>query len=106
MLKLCFGKTLKHGWAVTAVRLNGLAVFLNKIIIDNPKCAITKACYYDPVVQRSYGEFAEGYGFIIAPCPPRDPQKKGRVESGVKYVKNNFVPLRQFSSFCRCQSTT
>jgi len=67
-----------------------------KIIIDNAKCAITKACYYDPVVQRSYGESAEGYGFIISACPPRDPQKKGRVESGVKYVKNSFVPLRLF----------
>jgi len=67
-----------------------------KITIDNPKCAITRACYYEPEVQRSYGECALGYGFIIAPCPPRDPQKKGRVEAGVKYVKNNFVPLRDF----------
>jgi transposase len=69
-----------------------------KIIIDNAKCAITKACYYDPVVQRSYADYAEGYGFMISACPPRDPQKKGRVESGVKYVKNNFVPLREFKS--------
>lgn len=67
-----------------------------KIIIDNAKCAITKACYYDPVVQRSYGEFAEGYGFIISACAPRDPKKKGRVESGVKYIKRNFLPLRHF----------
>lgn len=67
-----------------------------KIIIDNAKCAITKACYHNPCVQRAYGECASGYGFIISPCPPYDPQKKGRVESGVKYVKNRFVPLRQF----------
>ena len=67
-----------------------------KMVIDNAKCAITKACYHDPTVQRAYAEFAEGYGFIISPCPPYDPQKKGRVESGVKYVKNNFVPLRDF----------
>jgi transposase len=67
-----------------------------KVIIDNPKCAITRACSKDPKVQRSYGEFAEGYGFIISPCPPREPQMKGRVESGVKYVKNNFLPLRTF----------
>lgn len=67
-----------------------------KIMVDNAKCAITKACYHDPVVQRSYGDCAEGYGFIISACPPRDPQKKGRVESGVKYVKNAFVPLRAF----------
>jgi transposase len=69
-----------------------------KLIIDNPKCAITRACFHDPEVQHSYAELAEGYGFLISPCPPRDPKKKGRVESGVKYVKNNFVPLRQFRS--------
>jgi transposase len=47
-----------------------------KVIIDNPKCAITKACYYDPEVQRAYAECAEGYGFLISPCPVRDPKKK------------------------------
>lgn len=69
-----------------------------RIIIDNPKCAITKACYHNPEVQRSYANCAEDYGFIISPCPPREPKKKGRVESGVKYVKNNFLPLREFRS--------
>jgi transposase len=69
-----------------------------KLIIDNAKCAITRACYYDPTVQRSYAECAEGYGFLISPCPPRDPKKKGRVESGVKYVKRSFLPLREFRS--------
>lgn len=69
-----------------------------RVIIDNPKCAITKACYHDPEVQRSYAAFAEGCGFLVSPCPPRDPQKKGRVESGVKYIKNNFILLRDFRS--------
>jgi transposase len=68
-----------------------------KVVIDNPKCAITRACYRDPEVQRAYAELAEGYGFKVEPCPPRDPKKKGRVESGVKYVKNRFVPLREFA---------
>jgi len=67
-----------------------------RVIIDNAKCAITKACAKDPTVQRAYAECAEGYGFKIDPCPPYDPQKKGIVESGVKYVKGNFLPLREF----------
>lgn len=69
-----------------------------KVRIDNPKCAITRACYYEPTVQRSYGDLALGYSFQIDPCPVRDPAKKGRVESGVKYVKCNFMPLREFHS--------
>jgi transposase len=67
-----------------------------KVIIDNPKCAITRAVTDDVLVQRSYAECAEGYGFMISPCPVADPQKKGRVESGVKYIKNNFLPTREF----------
>lgn len=68
----------------------------SRLIIDNPKCAITRACYYDPEVQRSYHDFAEGYGFKVSPCPVADPRKKGQVESGVKYVKGNFLPTRDF----------
>jgi transposase len=47
-------------------------------------------------VQRAYAEHAEGYGFLISPCPVADPQKKGCVESGVEYVKSHFMPLREF----------
>ena len=71
---------------------------VSRVIIDNAKCAITRACAHDPEVQRSYAECAEGYGFKIDACPPRDPQKKGIVESGVKYIKNAFVPLREYRS--------
>lgn len=67
-----------------------------RVIIDNAKCAIIKACRFDPLVQRAYAECAEGYGFKIDACPPHDPQKKGIVESGVKYVKGNFLPTRTF----------
>ena len=69
-----------------------------RVMIDNPKCAITRACYHDPEVQRAYAECAEGYGFLIMANPLRDPKKKGRVESGVKYVKANFFLLREFRS--------
>ncbi len=69
-----------------------------RAVIDNLKAAITKACWHDPAVQRSYADFAQDYGFLISPCPPRDPKKKGIVEAGVKYVKRNFLPLKEFRS--------
>lgn len=70
-----------------------------RLIIDNPKCAITRAVIDDPQVQRAYAECAQGYGFLVSPCPPADAAKKGIVESGVKYVKGNFLPLREFVDF-------
>jgi len=59
-----------------------------RVIIDNPKCAITRACARDPLVQRAYAECAEGYSFKIDPCPPADPAKKGswRPESSTSSV--------------------
>lgn len=68
----------------------------SRITIDNAKCAIIRHCMHSPEVQCSYAGHAEAYGFRIDPCLPHDPAKKGIVESGVKYVKKSFVPLREF----------
>jgi hypothetical protein len=65
----------------------------SKLIIDNAKCAVVRACSHEPEVQRSYGELAEGYGFLISPCPPRDPQKKTCGERGK--VRKEEPPCRQ-----------
>ena len=62
-----------------------------RLVIDNLKAAITKACQDDPQVQQAYRECAEHYGFRIAPCRPRTPEHKGKVESGVHYVQRNFL---------------
>lgn len=67
-----------------------------RMIIDNAKCAITRACVRDPAVQRVYYEHAEGWGFKIDALPPRQPQMKGRVERSVSFVKSSFLPLREF----------
>lgn len=39
---------------------------------------------------RAFLDFAEYYGFVPRACPPYWPRGKGKVESGVKYVKGNF----------------
>jgi len=77
-----------------------------RVIVDNAKCAIIKACAHDPLVQRAYAECAEGYGFRIEACPPHDPQKKGIVEAGVKYVKGHFLPTRRFRDLADLNAQT
>jgi len=62
-----------------------------RLVIDNLKAAIVRACFYDPQAQQAYRECAEHYGFLISPCRPRTPEHKGKVEQGgVHYVKRNF----------------
>lgn len=68
----------------------------SRIVPDNLKAAIVRACWEDPVVQRAYRECALHYGFLIAPCRPGTPEHKGKVEQGgVHYVKRNFLAGRQ-----------
>jgi transposase len=68
----------------------------NRVVPDNLKAAIVRACWDDPQVQYSYRECAQHYGFRIAPCRPKTPQHKGKVEQGgVHYVKRNFLGGRQ-----------
>jgi transposase len=78
---------------------NALAYFGGvpaRLVIDNLKAAIIQACWDDPQVQQAYRECAEHYGFLIAPCRPRTPQHKGKVEQGgVHYVKRNFLGGRE-----------
>ena len=67
-----------------------------RVVIDNLKAGITRACWEDPQVQYAYHECAEHYGFRISPCRPRTPQHKGKVEQGgVHYVKRNFLGGRE-----------
>ena len=65
-----------------------------RIVIDNLKAAVVKACFDNPLVQQAYRECAEHYGFLIAPCRPATPRHKGKVERGVGYVKGNFLAGR------------
>lgn len=67
-----------------------------RVVPDNLKAAIIKACWDDPQAQYSYRECAQHYGFRIAPCRPRTPEHKGKVEQGgVHYVKRNFLGGRE-----------
>mgnify|MGYP000254881516 CR=1 FL=1 len=66
------------------------------IKIDNLKSAILEANFYEPVYQELYRNFANYYGFHPLPCRVRRPNDKGKVESGIKYVKGNFFLGRYF----------
>lgn len=68
------------------------------VVIDNLKSAITRACKNDPVVCRSYADAARDWGFQIKPCRPRTPRHKGQVERGVRFIKQSFLPLREFNN--------
>ena len=72
------------------------------IVPDNLKAAVIRAAFgiSEPgcALNRSYRELARHYGFKVDPTPPAAPKKKGKVESCVKYVKNNALRGRDGES--------
>ena len=44
-----------------------------------------------------YRKYLTESGFLISPCKVRTPRHKGKVEAGgIKYLKSNFLPGRNF----------
>jgi transposase len=63
-----------------------------KVMVDNLKSAVLKRIIgKDPLFNPKYKDFADHYGFTIVPCAVGKGNEKGRVESGVGYVKKNFL---------------
>jgi transposase len=73
-----------------AVHVNVLA-FLGgvprQIVCDNLKAGITKACFYEPTVNRTYADMAAHYGTAIIPARPYKARDKAKVEVGVQVVQ-------------------
>lgn len=71
------------------------------IVPDNLKAAVVRCAFAvdgDSTLNRSYLELARYYGFLVDPAPPRSPEKKGKVEAGVKYVKSSFASPRDLDA--------
>ena len=54
------------------------------VVSDNLKSGVTKACFYEPAVNRAYSEMAAHYGTAIVPARPRKPRDKAKVEVAVQ----------------------
>ena len=65
-------------------------------LYDRPRTVCAPAGDGRVVWNATFKQFAEYWGFQPHVCRPYRAQTKGKVESGVKYVKRNFLPGRQF----------
>jgi transposase len=57
------------------------------VVPDNLKSGVTKACRYEPSVNRTYEEMASHYGVAVIPARKAKPRDKAKVEAGVLLVE-------------------
>ena len=98
-------QTMEHFLACHQHAFAALGGVPLKIMVDNLKSAVLqRLAGVAPVFNPRYYDFARHYGFTIAPCNVARSNEKGRVESGVGYVKKNFLRGLELSEFCAIQA--
>ena len=70
----------------------------NVIVLDNLKAGVETPDWFDPELNPKLRAFADYYGLAIMPTRPATPRHKGKIESGVGYVKSNALKGRAFAS--------
>jgi len=95
--RIVFDQTVETWLRVHVEAFEELGGVIEVVVPDNLKAAVIRAAFGvsgPSALNRSYRELARHYGFKVDPAPPRAPKKKGKVESGVKYVKRNALKGR------------
>ncbi len=62
------------------------------VVLDNLREGVLAPDVYDPSINPLYQDLLRHYGAIALPCRVRDPDRKGKVESGVGHAKK--TPLK------------
>jgi len=97
VVRVCFDQKIETWLRVHVEAFRELGAVPRTLVPDNLKAAVVRAAFgVDGAasLNRSYRELARHYGFKVDPAPIYAPTKKGKVESGVKYVKRNFFAGR------------
>jgi hypothetical protein len=69
-----------------------------KLTSDNPKCFATEASKFEPILNHGFERFCSYYKVIAELLPPSDPEKKGKVERQVPYVRRLYEACGEFIS--------
>ncbi len=70
------------------------------VVPDNLKSGVTKACWYDPELNRGYRELAEHFSMAVLPARPYRPRDKAAIEAAVQVTEHWILaPLRKRQFF-------
>jgi transposase len=68
------------------------------LVLDNLKAAVQNPDWFDPDLNPKIESFARHYQIAILPTKSYTPRHKGKIESGIGYVKSNALKGRVFAA--------
>lgn len=74
------------------------------VVLDNLLEGVLKPDIYEPTLNPLYKDVLAHYGVVALPCRVRDPDRKGKVESGVGHAKRTPLKGLRFESLEEAQA--
>src|SRR5271169_6936791 len=74
------------------------------VVLDNLKEGVSDPDIYDPTVNPLFRDVLAHYGVVALPCRIQDPDRKGKVESGVGHTKRTPLKGMRFESLEEAQA--
>jgi transposase len=74
------------------------------VVLDNLKEGVAVPDIYDPTVNPLFRDVLAHYGVVALPCRIQDPDRKGKVESGIGHTKRTPLKGMRFESLEEAQA--
>ena len=74
------------------------------VVLDNLREGVLSPDIYDPGLNPLYRDVLAHYGVTALPCKVRDPDRKGKVESGVAHAQKTPLKGKKFESLEEAQA--
>jgi transposase len=74
------------------------------IVLDNLREGVLAPDIYDPEINPLFRDLLKHYGAVAMPCRVRDPDRKGKVESGVGHAQKTPLKGQRFESLSDAQA--
>jgi len=74
-----------------------------EVLVDNMLTAVTERVGSIIRFNEAFLDFLGKFSITPRACTVRMPQEKGKVENAIKYIRQNFWPLRQFADLADVQ---
>jgi len=74
------------------------------VVLDNLKEGVLTPDIYDPTLNPLFEDVLAHYGVVAMPCRVRDPDRKGKVESGVAHAQKTPLKGKRFESLEEAQT--
>jgi transposase len=74
------------------------------VVLDNLREGVLASDFYDPGLNPLYRDVLAHYGVTALPCKVRDPDRKGKVESGVAHAQKTPLKGKKFEGLEEAQA--